>query len=267
MKRFFLSLTGLCLFSCYCPAQFTLLGADAFGRANSLVAVPGFSSIYQNPGGIGAETSGFLAFNHLKILAVEGFHTTGVQGVFRGREFNYGFSVDSFGDRHYRESRAGLALARKQGRVSLGVKMSYMGIHTAGMSSRKTLLGEVGMVVTPVPHVSLGLCLINFTSARLYEGHPFPTVLAIGAALHPNPKVNISGQLDYRTRGEAAVRFGLHYQVREQLGFSAGINPEMRSVHFGTNVLAGRYGFFYGVATHPYVGLAHHTTFIYKLHE
>ncbi len=267
MKRFFLSLTVLCIFSCYCSAQYIQLGADAFGRANSLVAVPGFSSIYQNPGGIGAETSGFLAFNYLKTLAVEGFQTTGVQGVFRGRGFNYGFSVDSFGDRHYRESRAGVALARRQDRVALGVKMSYMGIHTAGISSRKTFLGEVGMVVTPMPYLSLGLSLINFTSAKFYEGRPFATVLALGAGIYPNPKVNISGQLDYRSGGGTTVRFGLNYQVREQLALSAGINPEMRSVHFGTNVLVGRYGFFYGVATHPYVGIAHHTTFIYKLHE
>lgn len=123
------------------------------------------------------------------------------------------------------------------------------------------------MVVAPVPYISLGLSLINFTGAKFYQGHPFPVVLALGAAVSPNPKVNISGQMDYSTGRGAALRFGLHYQVREQLGFSAGINPEMHSVHFGAHVRAGRYRFLYGIATHPYVGIAHHTTFIYQLHD
>lgn len=265
MKSTILFVTGFCLLPYSSVAQFSVLGAEAFGRANSLVAVPGSSSVYQNPGGIGMDTSGFLAFNFLKILPVEGFHTTGVQGVFRGRGFNYGFSVDSFGDTHYRESRAGLVLARKQDRVSVGVKMSYMSV--SGTGSRSAFLGEIGMVITPVPLVSLGLCLINFTSAGFYQDNPFPTVLAAGISISPNTSVSLSGQLDYRTGGRAVVRLGLDYQVRKQLGFSAGIDPEMRSVHFGTRVLAGRYGFLYGMATHPYAGLAHHTTFIYKLHD
>lgn len=267
MNRTLSLFAGFCLLAHFSPAQFTVLGADAFGRANSLVAVPGYSSIYQNPAGIGADTSGFLAFNYLKTVPVQGFHTTGVQGVFIGNGFNFGFSIDSFGDRHYRESRAGLALARKQDRVSLGIKMSYVGMHSAGMGSRKAFLGELGMVVMPVSRVSLGLSLINFTSARFSGSRPFPVVLALGAALHPNPRISLSGQLDYRLSGKPVVRLGLHYQVRDQLGFSAGINPEMHSVHFGAHVRAGRYRFLYGIATHPYVGIAHHTTFIYQLHD
>lgn len=267
MKRLIFILTGCCLLSHISPAQFSVLGADAFGRGNSLVAVPGSASIYHNPGGIAGDTSGFLSFNYLKAMPVEGFHTTGVQGIFRAGSFNYGFSVDSFGDRYYGENRVALALARKQGRVLMGVRISYAGIHTAGMGSRKILFGEAGMIVSPAPLVSLGLSLMNITAAKSYEEYAFPVALAVGAALHPNEKVNLSGQLDYRAGGCKEVRFGLAYQVREQLGFSAGINPQMRSVHFGTTVLAGRYGFLYGIATHPYAGAAHHATFIYKLRD
>ena len=157
---------------------------------------------------------------------------------------------------------AELALARKQDRVSVGLKVSGIGMHTAGMGSRKTLAGEVGMVVTPAPKVSLGVSLSHFTSPGFQ-----PVTLALGVAVRPEAKVHLSGQLDYPVGGRAEVRLGLHYQLRKQLGFSAGVNPALRRVHFGTNVLAGRYGFLYGVATHPYVGIAHHTTFIYQLHD
>jgi len=265
LKKILLFIPGFFFFTFHSLAQFSVLGADAFGRANSLVAVPGFSSIYQNPGGLGGITAGFLAFHYLKILPVEGFHTTGVQGVFTGKWLNYGFCADSFGDRHYRESRAGLALAGNRDHVSVGLKVSYAGAHPAGAGTRKTLTGDAGMVVTPVPALTLGLCLFNFTSAGFYNREP--VTLAVGAALRADQKVQFSAQMDYRTGHRAVMRFGLHYQVREQLGFSAGIDPEMRRVHFGARVLAGRYGFYYSIATHPYAGIAHHTTFIYTLHE
>ncbi len=253
---------ALCFSTCFSHAQFGVLGADAFGRANTMVAVPGYSSLYQNAAGIGEATGAFLAFNYLQILPVEGFHTAGVQGVFTGKTLNYGFLADSFGDRHYRESRAAVALAHRRDRVSLGVKASYMSVHSSGMGTRNAVTGEVGMLVRPSPVFSLGINLM--ASPAWVEGRP--VVLAVGAGVSPHPDIQISGQVDYGMRG-SAMRLGLHYRVREQLAFSAGVDPAVRSLHWGTRILAGRYGFLYSIATHPYAGIAHHTTFIYRLHE
>ncbi len=252
----------LCFSTCFSYAQFGVLGADAFGRANTMVAVPGYSSLYQNAAGIGDATGSFLAFNYLKILPVEGFHTAGAQGVFTGKTFHYGFLADSFGDRYYRESRAAVALAHRRDRVSLGVKALYMSMHSPGMRTRNAVAGEVGMLARPSPAISLGINLV--ASPAWVEGSP--VVLAVGAGVSPHPNIQISGQVDYGDHG-STLRLGLHYRVREQLAFSAGVDPALRSLHWGTQILAGRYGFFYSIATHAYAGIAHHTTFIYRLYE
>lgn len=265
MKRILLLLAGFCLPALVCPAQVSVLGADAFGRGNSLVAVPGYSSIYQNPAGIAREPVGFLAFNYLRILPVEGFHTVGLQGVFVRKHFNYGFSMDSFGDRHYRETRAGVAMARAQDRVALGMKLSYLGF--SGGGTRSAVVGEAGMIVRVLPYLQLGTRIRYGNTYPEAGGATVPAVLTFGAGLSPNAKVNLSGQVDYWSKRSAEIRLGLHYRPRDQLGFSAGAYPAGRSLHFGTDVVIGRYGLIYSIATHPYAGIAQHTTLIYKLHD
>lgn len=248
-------------------AQYSFLGADAYGRANSLVAVSSFSSVYHNPGGVGALNQSFVSVGYLRTLPVEGLHTVGAQGVFVNKALNIGFTADSFGDKYYRESRIGAILAKKMDKVSIGLKMSYLGVNIDELSSRNTLLGEAGMIVTPNRFFSLGLHLINFAGARLYGDVNLPTIVAIGVAINPSDKVNISSQLDYILDQKPRLRLGLNYKIREELALSSGINPEMRSVHFGANVLIKQYGFCYAVATHPNVGLAHNLSLIFKFNE
>lgn len=248
-------------------AQYSFLGADAYGRANSLVAVPNYSSVYHNPSGIARLTHSFLAFNYFKTLPVEGLHTVGLHGVFKNDIVDLGFSADSFGDKYYRESRAGLVLAKKMDKVSIGLKGSYMGISIHDLSSRNTFLGEVGMMVTPSKFFSLGLHLVNFTAARLYGDVSLPVLLSFGGAINPSPKVSISSQIDYPFNTKPVVRFGMNYQIRPELGLATGVNPEMKTVNFGANVVIKKYGILYAVGTHPHVGLAHQFTLIYKLHE
>jgi hypothetical protein len=255
------------LFSTSAYSQYSFLGADAYGRANSLVAVSTFSSVYHNPGGVGVLNQSFVSAAYFRTLPVEGLHTVGVQGVYANKLLNVGFTADSFGDKYYKESRIGAVLSKRLDKVSIGVKFSYLGVSIDELSNRNTLLGEAGMLVTPNKFFSLGLHLINFTGARLYGDVNLPTVVAFGVAINPTDKINISSQMDYILDDKPRLRMGLHYKLRKELGLSTGINPEIRTVHFGTNIMVKQYGLFYAVATHPNVGLAHNLSLTFKFGE
>ena len=60
---------------------------------------------------------------------------------------------------------------------------------------------------------------------------------------------------------------GLNYQIKESLGLSAGINPNLKAVHFGLNLDIKKYKFSYAVSTHPNVGLSNHLTLALLLNE
>lgn len=248
-------------------AQYNFLGADAYGRANSLVAVSSFSSVYHNPGAVGDLDYSFLSVGYFKVLPVEGFNTVGLQGVFANNVVNAGFTADSFGDRYYRESRFGLVLAKKKDKVSIGAKLSYMGVSIHEMSNRNTLLGEVGMLVKPSKYFDLGLHLINFTGAKLYGDINLPTVISFGAALNPSDKVTLSAQVDYILKEKPKIRAGLNYILRKEIALSCGVNPELKSIHLGTLLSIKQYGFSFAVASHPNAGLAQNLSLIYKFNE
>lgn len=245
--------------------QYQYLGADGFGRANSMVAVPTFSSVYHNPAGLGFLKESFIHASYFKTLPVQGFHTIGLAGNYANSLIDVGFSVDAFGDEYYKESRVGFVLAKRMDRVSIGAKFSYLGVSIHEMSSRNTFLGEVGMLVKPNKFLNLGLNVINVTNATLYA--PLPTVVVLGVALNPSSKVCLSGQADYIPSGKAVFRFGLNYRLRPQFSLSMGANPELRAIHFGINLMLAKGGFSYAAASHPSIGMGHHVSFIYKAHE
>lgn len=243
------------------------MGAGAYGRANSLVAVPDISSVYQNPAGLGYLDYKFAALAIHKTLPVAGFLTVGAWGNLNTKALNIGFSADNFGDQFYHESRVGIAAAKKLDKVSMGVKFSLMSNVVKEMSSRQAVLGEFGIMATPSKFFSLGLHVINFTRARLYETQLLPTFVNFGIAINPSKKVNISTQMDYPVGDKPQLKMGLAYQIKENLGLSTGINPSLNAVHFGLTFEVKKYKFAYAVSTHPNVGLSNHLTLAILLNE
>ncbi|MCP9764367.1 hypothetical protein [Lacihabitans soyangensis] len=241
-------------------AQYTNLGAGAYGRANSLVAVPDISSVYQNPAGIACLNDNFVAVAIHKTLPVEGLTTVGSFGQLSTKVVNFGFSVDNFGDQYYHETRLGIAAAKKMDKVSMGLKFSLMNNAVKEMSSRQTFLGEFGILAIPSKFFSIGLHVVNFTRAKLYDSQALPTFINFGIGLNPSKKINISGQVDYPVGEKPFLKMGLNYQIKESLGLSAGINPNLNSVHLGLNLDIKKYKFSYAVSTHPNVGLSNHLT-------
>ncbi|MCF8325189.1 MAG: hypothetical protein K9I84_09550 [Leadbetterella sp.] len=248
-------------------AQYTYLGAGAYGRANSLVAVPDLSSIYQNPAGIGYLDYHFAAVAIHKILPVEGLLTVGAWGNIKSNIVNIGFSADNFGDEYYHETRIGLAAAKKMDKVSMGIKFSLLNNAIKEMSSKQTLLSEFGILATPSKFFSVGLHVVNFTRAKLYAAQSLPTFVNFGIGLNPSKNINISGQIDYPIGEKPLFKLGMSYQIKNHLSLSTGVNPNLNAVHFGVSFDVKNYRFAYAVSSHPNVGLSNHITLAFLWNE
>ncbi len=248
-------------------AQYTNLGASAYGRANSLVAVADISSIYQNPAGLGYLNYNFAAVAVHKTLPVEGLLTIGAFGLLKTKPLNIGFSADNFGDDYYHETRIGLAVAKKLDKVSMGIKFSLLNNAVKEMSSKQTLLGEFGILATPSKFFSVGLHVVNFTRAKLYESQNLPTFVNFGIGLNPSKKINISGQIDYPVGDKPYLKLGMAYQIKDNFSLSTGVNPNLNAVHFGVSFEVKKYRFAYAISTHPNVGLSNHITLAILLNE
>ncbi|MCP9766941.1 hypothetical protein EGI22_03405 [Lacihabitans sp. LS3-19] len=225
-----------------------------------MVAVPSISSIYQNPAGISFLEASHIALAYHKTLPVEGFSTLGFWGNYKSKIVDLGFSADNFGDQYYHESRIGLAASKKLDKVSMGLKFSLLNNAVKDISSKQTVLGEFGIHAYPSRFFSIGLHVINFTSARLYASQSLPTYVNFGIGLNPSKKVNISGQMDYPVGQKPNLKVGMAYQIKDELRLSTGVNPSLRAVHFGLGYDIKKYKFSYAVSTHPNIGLSNHLT-------
>jgi hypothetical protein len=232
-----------------------------------LVAVPDLSSIYQNPAGIAYLDYNFASVAVHKTLPIEGLLTVGAWGNIKSKIATIGFSADNFGDEYYHETRVGLAVAKKVDKVSMGIKFSLLNNAVKEMSSKQTLLGEFGILATPSKFFSVGLHVVNFTRAKLYESQTLPTFVNFGVGLNPSKKINISGQIDYLVGEKPFLKLGMVYQIKDHLSLSTGVNPNLNSVHFGVSFDLKKYRFAYAVSTHPNVGLSNHITLAILLNE
>jgi hypothetical protein len=220
------------------------------------VAVPCLSSIYQNPAGISYLENSQIALAYHKTLPVEGFNTLGFWGNYKSKKVDLGFSADNFGDQYYHESRIGLAASKKLDQVSMGIKFSLLNNAVKDLSSKQTILGEFGILVYPSRFFSMGVHVINFTSARLYASQSLPTFVNFGIGLNPSNKVNISGQIDYPVGQKPNLKLGMAYQIKDELNLSTGVNPSLKAVHFGLGFYIKKYKFSYAASTHPNIGLS-----------
>lgn len=246
-------------------AQYTSLGAENYAMANSLVAFPNRTSIYNNPAGMSFFKETSLGLSYFRVLPVEGFNTLGAWATTHKKGFSFGFSADSFGDQFYKESRAGLAISKKLDKVSMGLKFSILNNKIEEVSSKQTFLGEFGIIVTPHRFFNLGLHVVNFTRASLYSSQDLPTIVSTGAILNLSKSARFSIQLDYPLNRKPELRTGLQYTVRPNLKLMTGINPVQKTVHFGLGGVFDNKSFDYAVATMPSVGLSHQFSLHYKI--
>jgi hypothetical protein len=241
-------------------AQYSYQVADVWGQANSAVAKPSLASVYTNPAAMSFFKADGIGVGFQKILPLAGFQTVGLWGQYTLKVGTIGISADKFGDELYHESRIGMAYSKKIDRISLGLKASYLNNGIEGLSSKQTLLSEFGILTALNSQLNVGLHVINLTRAALYDSQVLPTVINVGLSWMPSEKVNFTSQLIYPVSQKPNIRLGMCYAIRPNLSISSGVDPNVRSIHFGIGINLQKFKFDYATNTHPNFGLSNNVS-------
>ena len=73
--------------------------------------------------------------------------------------------AERFGDQLYNENKIGIAIAKNTGRVSLGLKASFLGQTVQNISAQSTILTEFGVMAKVSKTVTIGFHAQNLTCA------------------------------------------------------------------------------------------------------
>lgn len=159
----------------------------------------------------------------------------------------------------YREQSALLtyALALDEA-VVVGASLSYNALSIERYGAAHTFGIDLGIIVTPIPHLSLGASLLNANRPTIgIEQDELPRVILVGAAYRLSDQADLSADLVKDIRFPESVRVGIEVRPLEFVALRTGISTEPPRFHAGAGVRYRSLGFDYGVATHQELGLTH----------
>lgn len=236
------------------------IGARGWGLGNALVAMPTNQTFFYNPAGLGylESTSAFASY-HSRYDFI-GLGNAAAGGTIQTSFANIGIGAEQFGDKLYHESKIGMAVAKKQGRVALGFKVSYFQIGIDEVAARSAILTEFGVMADIRDNLRFGFHGYNLTGATLFQTQNVPTVLRLGISYRPSKQIAINAEAEKSTLYPILVKAGLEYEIRENMFVRTGVNSLTNTFHFGTGLKLKHIVFDYAVHTSTYLGLSHHLT-------
>lgn len=236
------------------------IGARSWGLGNAVVALPISESFFYNPAGLGyAETTNLFVSYHSR-YNIPGLGNAAVAGTIHTSPVNFGIGFEQFGDELYNEVKGGIAISRKQGRISLGIKVSYFQAAVQDLTSKSTVLAELGVMADIRDNFRIGFHGYNLTGSQLFASQNIPTVLRLGFAFQPSPQIFLNAEAEKSTLYRLNVKGGLEYQIRKQISIRTGVNSLFNTFHFGTGLLLKNIHFDYAIHTSNSLGLSHHLT-------
>lgn len=236
------------------------IGARSWGLGNAVVALPVAESFFYNPAGIGyAENTNFFASYHSR-YNIPGLGNAAVGGTIITGPVNVGIGFEQFGDELYNEVKGGIAVSRKQGRISLGVKVSYFQAAIQDLTAKSTILSEFGVMADIRDNFRVGFHGYNLTGSRLFASQNIPTVLRLGFLYQPSPLISLNAEAEKSSLYNLNVKAGIEYHMREIVFLRTGINTLFNTFHFGTGFQFRKFQFDYAVHSSASLGLSHHLT-------
>ena len=242
-------------------------GARSWGMGNAMVALPNHQSFFGNPAGLAFLDGTSVSSSYDSRFELADLNTVSITALRATKRFAVSVGAERFGDRRYNETKIGLALAKSTGRVALGVKASYLGAVAENYTSTGTLYTEFAVLAKLHPSVQLGFLAKNITGARWFASDPLPTELVLGGAFSPTRQILFTADAGYIPGVRWSFRSGLEYAMKEQLFLRTGINPVLKTNHFGVGYAFNPWTLDYAVNTHPSLGLSHHLSLNFKLEK
>lgn len=227
---------------------------------NAVVAMPHEQSFFYNPAGTAyAENTHAFAAYHSR-FDIPGLGNAGVGAVIKTNTVNFGMGFEQFGDELYNEVKGGVSVSKKQGRVSLGLKVCYFQAAIQDLTAKSTILTELGVMADIRDNFRVGFHAYNLTGARLFASQNIPTVLRLGFSYQPSEQISLNAEAEKSTLYNVNVKAGIEYQIRESIFVRSGVNSLTNTFHFGTGMRLRKLQFDYAINTSSVLGLSHHLT-------
>ncbi len=234
------------------------IGGRSWGMGNAMVAIPHSQTFFYNPAGLGFIEQSFANSSFDSRFDISGISTMAITAAFAPKWGTLGIGAERFGDQLFNENKIGIAVAKNTGRVSLGLKASFLGQTVQNISAQNTIITEFGVLAKLSNSITIGFHGSNLTGASLNSFDQIPTTLRLGGAFKPIDKITLAAETEYIPGENPFIKAGLEYMLFKNFHLRTGINSGIRTNHFGVGYGNIKWQFDYAVNTHPSLGMSHH---------
>lgn len=243
------------------------LGARSTAMSGTATTLADHWSTFNNPGALGTieETSAFISYQNRYNVA--GFHVIGGGFVYHQEALNIGAKYFRFGDDLFSQQMAGLVMANKFQKVSLGVGINALQSTIEGLQTLRKLAVELGGVAEITRHLHFGAHIFNLTHRQDH-----PTTMKAGISFRPSQSLTMNFEIEKRLQAREKVKAGIEYQIIERLFVRTGVNIQpnqlgLKNVKstFGFGFITSSFLFDYAFATAGKLGVIHELSVSHKI--
>ncbi|MFN7119630.1 MAG: hypothetical protein ACK4TA_22730 [Saprospiraceae bacterium] len=209
-------------------------GARGAGMANASVTLTDIHSIFSNQAGL-AHLSQFTttAFAEQRFLVKE-LQTVSAAAALPTPSGTFGVTVHHFGFEGFNEQKFGVAYARRLlDGLSIGAQFLLLNTSIPEYGNKMNVTFELGMLTQLLPQLQLGAHVYSPVQIELANGENLPTIFKIGLAYLPSEKLTCNLEVEKDIAFPARTKFGIEYQVVEQVQLRTGIATNPTTLAFG----------------------------------
>lgn len=270
LRVFLFGLCALCTTSILSAGNYTA-GARASGLAGATIALYDFWAVNHNQAGLARADQSAAGIHTETNFMLPDMNMAVAAYLLPTSKGTFAFSVNHFGNKLYREGKAGLAYARNfSEQLSAGISLNYLHTNIAeGYGSTSTLAAEAGIIYTFKPGLQLGVHVFNPTRAVLTT-HEYlsmkehvATVFRAGLAYHFSESTLACLELEKTMEDRPVVKAGVEYAIRNTIKLRTGFqnNPMINTL--GIGVKTGKLQIDISAAYHYILGSSPQAGIIY----
>lgn len=209
-------------------------GARGAGMANASVTFTDIYSAFSNQAGLAnLQQLTVAAFAEQRFLLKE-LQTISAAAALPTPSGTFALTLHHFGFEGFNEQKFGIAYGRKLlDGLSIGAQVLLLNTSIPEYGNKLNVTFELGMITQLLPKLQLGAHVYSPMQLELANGENLPTIFKIGLAYLPSEKLVCTGELEKDIAFPARVKFGIDYQVVEQVHIRTGIATNPTTLAFG----------------------------------
>ncbi len=238
--------------------------AQSAGMANVGVATTTASPLCTNPSTMSLMSDIHLGFSYQNNFMVQELNTASAAIAYPGKLGAFGVNIVYFGSSYYNEQKYSLSYSKSLGnKISGGLRFNYFQTDISSEYEKpKAVTGDLGILISPTEHLSIGALVVNLTGARYfqYEYKELKQGFITGAAW-TEKQFLITAQAEIYQNQATTLGLGTEIILMEKLNIRLGASTKETSkytfgIGYGLDILQTDIAF----AFHPVLGYSTYIT-------